>query len=184
MFRNKILMILVFALALGAIAGMANASPIPVSCVITSINQNGNYIGEPVLSNDAPGLYSYNYVFSPDGTYTIYGTLTNMDPKNDYTVFVSYALNGGSGWILVPANSKVDFSFTDPADSYNSVLGGLWWEVMDTTFSASADTSHVDLTQAAYVSHTVDEGPMSDLSILFTSGKFDFKNSPLYSFTD
>ncbi len=177
---NKFIILSISALAIIAFAGVASASGVNID----KIQANGNYVGNPVLLSGDSQFYGYNYTFVPDGTYTVFGTLTNdgysaplsMDVTVDSLLANDYqdmTVTAPASWGITKGTSQ--FSITLRAASFDDVYVYVNDDLVD--------TSGVDRVNSAdNMAHTVDQGPMSNLVAILLNGTFNFGNSPLYSF--
>ncbi len=180
---NLIFVVAISIVALVALAGMASAYSVNVD----RLQRNGYYVGTPTLISGGTEQYGYTYTFTPDGTYTLFGTATN-DGSTPLTVFVDLsdgmqsvdlkeltvpaAVNNQSGTTTFTLTAKTPWFFkywTTPADQDDHIT-------LDVLH-------HYDIVdQGDSVTHTVDQGPMSNLVAILLNGKFNFGNSTLYSF--
>lgn len=207
---NILLMVAIALIAFVAVAGVASAK---VTVTVNTIQANGNYIG---VQTQVPGeLYhwGYNYTFVPDGTYTVTGTMSN-----DQNTPVVVDLEAGTElkqeygeYFTVPAanddHGVISFSFTIPAAGFDDVVV-VWYSSAEGDHDM--DLSDVDKINAPEPTHTVNEGSMSDMVVIFnngllnsntsivymlnqsgddykalyTNGKMDFHGSPLYAFAE
>ena len=184
---------MIVSIVLSTVGGIAYAK---VTVTVDHVQRNGNYIGVPTL---IPGEYprcGYNYSFVPDGTYTVFGSITSDDANNSTPVWLlatKYRMNGGtklitlikSGWVTVPANGKSDFSLTwatknesDNALCYN-------YPALNTTHTVTVIPINLDpsifVDQPDQITHTLDQGPMSDGVAIFSNGKWNFTCLPIYT---
>ncbi len=198
---NHLLIAAIIPIALIVLVGTASAKPIPVTVTVDTIQTNGYYLGVPTLVSGETYQYGFVYTFVPDGSYTVLGTITNNDLDSAYDVTVDISNTGshalmGESIVTVPAastdsngnfkHSNAMYSITVTANSVNDIFVGYGsfsgnvelWE-------AAADTSGTSyINEGDTITHTVNEGPMSDMNIIFANGKFDFKGSPLYTFAE
>jgi hypothetical protein len=176
------------AIALIALAGTAYAIPSPVTVKIDKVQVNGVYQGVPTPESGGNGI-GYEYVLTPDGTYTVFGTMTNRgnDP-------VKVRIGGGTTYapediqyIDVPGSGTASFTLNFWAANNDDVHVG-YWVVIGEEDEHDLDWIMLDMSNTDFVNmpdnkvHTVDEGPMSDLFVVFANGAFDFGSSVLYSF--
>lgn len=205
---NRLIMAAVFAITLVAICNVASAAS---TVSVDKVQINGNYIGVPKVLNSEFPQVGYSYDFFPDGTYTIFGTITNGDAKNPTIVTaefgdVEHNAANVSATYNVPADGKVSFELTLAASSSDD-LGLITTENAVASYKA---LNSDDFVNAPESQHTIDYGPMSNMVVIYTNGKiesnsslmfglnqtssdlnayysngkFDFKNSPLYSFIE
>jgi hypothetical protein len=183
---NKILILAVSAIVLVALAGVASAE---VTFKVDQIQRNGHYIGTPTLLSGDFHKYGYTYTFVFDGKYTIsgYATNTNATPVDVWVDANSYSYGGPGHYQYVPFTipaagknpGRADFSvtITSPDNNFDSWAGqvGVAGHVVN-------DLSGIDIVDVEDTTqHTIDQGPMSDATAIFSNGKITYKGSPLYS---
>lgn len=144
----------------------AISTPTTPSVTVNTIQANGLYTGQPVVLNSYSETYGYNYTnLVSDGTYTVFGTITNKDTQSHDALIQAMSIGQPSSvMVTVPANSTVSFQITLAAPSANSI------SVVATSNgnTLSVDTSDVQYTNAPdAVDHTFSEGAMSDMVIVF-----------------
>lgn len=183
MVKVKIILILTIALvALTALSGMASAFTVNVD----HIQRNGYYTGTPVLLKDEIYHYGYNYTFNPDGTYTLFGTITNED-STPVTVIVQLSDGGAS----------TDLQLIEVPAATGSKSGSVALELTTKTpwffkyYTSAADQNdHITLNVLhAYdvtdepdtTIHTLNQGPMSDAVAIFSNGKITYNGQPAYT---
>jgi hypothetical protein len=168
-----------------AVAGVASAE---VTYTIDNIQANGDYIGTPKINSTNYPQCDYEYIFYPDGTYTIFGTITNDGDTSSelYVDFYSEAHWAEYGWdrqiFNLPANSKIDYTMTAKAESVDDLA--IWFFNNERSVDDNVvDLSGVDFSNVPDLKqHTIDQGPMSDLVVVLANGVFDFGSSITYSF--
>jgi hypothetical protein len=64
-------------------------------------------------------------------------------------------------------------------------MGTIWYDEDSSNDFVPYDLSGVDYVDAPdLIQHTIDQGPMSNMVISLSNGKFDYGNSTLYSFAE
>jgi hypothetical protein len=228
---NILLIMAILPIALVVLSGAASASGTAtvqsVTFTVDSIHANGHYIGVPALIPNTTEQYGYNYTFVFDGSYTIFGHATNSANTSIQASVDAYEYNHSGG---APLDWEWD-SFTIPAatNSPGEVYFSVSVKSLDMDFDSigyvgTVDHSHPYAGPHAFLfgvgdensiitnepdttTHTVAEGPMSNMSIVYTSeefnsnpgvqysinqsnsnmffnGKFNFNNSSLYAFAE
>lgn len=130
---NKLLMVMVFSVAVIALTGAASAAgiglptvtPMPgLTVTADTVQTNGHYIGVPKLISGETYTYGYNYTLVPDGTYTVTGTVKNNNDKDVIVEVIlfnktllgedSMAAASSIPWAIfnVSAKSKASYSIT------------------------------------------------------------------------
>lgn len=181
-------MISIFAIGLVLMAGAASAT---VTFKVDQVQTNGVYHGIPKQVYGEYYHYMYEYTLVPDGTYTVTGSVSNTGSNKTWVgVDVGFVYNtiGQAVWkdFFVPAASGgkpgvARFSLTWKANSSGEI------KVWVTNWDEGPIFKPYDLSGVAYVdapemSHTVDQGPMSNLVAVYANETFKFSNSSLYSF--
>jgi hypothetical protein len=200
---NRLAIMAVMAVSLVALCGAASADTAPdITVSIDHVQINGHYDGSMTLLNNVPGYYGYEYdMFVPDGTYTVFGTITNNEDEA-YDIWVGDTANR----YTLKKNSELDVQYTYAAATpYITVNGGLVGSKKTHSFTIPADCDVVNEDDTTV--HTWDQGPMSNMAVIFSngftnsempilfsanqsdinqvypsSGHFNFGNSSLYSF--
>ena len=215
---NRLLMVAIIAIALVALTGLASAKPVPVggplpglTVTADTVQTNGRYIGTPVLLQDEIYHWGYNYTLVPDGSYTVFGTITN---ELNYSMVVHIVIGGKSYFesdsvhdmgmppaisidVNVPAaGSKpatVGYSVTLPAgyvSSSNDISGEYFTNgnanLLSVTssgyrYNGPVDFSNVDYVDAPQQAHTLNYGPMSDMVVIFNNGVLKTNATVMYS---
>lgn len=177
--KNRLIIIAVLSIALVAACSVANAA---ITVRVDKVQVNGNYIGIPELLNSEYPQYGYSYEFTPDGTYTVFGTITNDDADNDVEVWVgagTKAMCEVSDTFTVPADGKKSFTFTFAAASEDDVTVGYEVGEEKTHFLDLSNVEFVD--EEDTTTHTIDYGPMSDTVAIYSNGVLTYSGSPQYS---
>ncbi len=175
---NRLIIIAALSIVLLAMAGAASAS---VTFKVDQIQRNGYYTGVPTLLSGGSEQFGYTYTFVPDGSYTVFGTVTN-DANADVHVGVGIQPLGDLdeySWLsfYVPANGKSSWTYklTAPNTQFQSIVG-VWlvsgWPL---------DFTGVDVVDGADTTiHTVDEGPMSNATAIFSNGHMTYDGAPIF----
>lgn len=170
---NKLLIVAMTAIALVAIAGMANAATVTAD----KVQINGAYISFPKTVISEFGIQGFEYTLVPDGTFTVIGTITNDDDTQ-----ASVRVSGGPSHlddhvVTVPASSSSSFSVTFPAASHAEVCA-FYWNVEGWTPIGLTGVEFVDMPDNT--EHTVNQGPMSDAVAIFTNGVMYYSGKPAF----
>jgi hypothetical protein len=209
----SIIAIVLIALAGSAYAlPIIGDNPLPgLTVTANTVQTNGNYIGIQTLINSKTyDIYGYNYTFVPDGSYTVTGTITNdLNTSQDVEILLINK-SAFSGEIFNPIVSYVNvsaagsnpgtasFSMTLPSGFVNSTsdIGGYYvveiggpGYILTVAIVRPIYSGIVDFSNANYINtpewiHTVNEGPMSNMTLNYSNGAFNFGNSPLYAFAE
>jgi hypothetical protein len=173
---NKFVMVAVLSLVLVAICGVASAATVKVD----KVQVNGNYVGVPTLLDNVPGYYGYTYTLVPDGTYTVFGTITNDDKINDTFVWIgagTKAFCEVADSFIIPAGGKKTFEFTFGAANDSDVTVGYSNGYSPIIYY---DLSGIDFVDAPQSPHTVDQGPMSNAVAIYANGKLTYSGQPQF----
>jgi hypothetical protein len=179
---QKLLIVAILAIAFIAMAGMANARPADISVKLDKIQVNGAYIGLPtLLSSEAP-IYGFQYTLVPDGTYTVFGTITNYENESiDVTVTGGMRPLSLGAWhgtttqvVHVPASGTAGFTLTFWAPSRDDIRV----DCIGYGRISTAGVEFVDMPDNT--EHTVNQGPMSDAVAIFTNGVMNYNGKPAF----
>ena len=181
--NRKILITVILTVALVAVAAAAASAltvPDKVTVKADYVITDGHYVGTTVLMPGEIYHYGYNYTeFVPDGAYSVTGTIKN-DGDDPVSVYVVVGQVGpvADGTYLVPAHGQVGFNLYMPAPYMGKPQGfpydptkiiGFWDTAND---GGPIDWSSRDYKNADdTMSHTIDEGPMSNAVAIYQNGK-------------
>jgi hypothetical protein len=160
-----------------------------------------------LLSGDTK-QYGYSYDFSPDGNFTVFGTITNADNASDYDVAVWFYGSMADGTVFLASHTTVNvpaatdmfyavgsdgkgrqYGWTRPGtatfsltvQSFSDRLWVYWGRQNEDEKLRNIDISGIEIVdQDDLTGHTVDQGPMSDTVALYSNGKYNFGNWSLY----
>jgi len=173
---NKLLTVAIIAVAFIAMAGAANAK-FAADVKIDKVQVNGEYRGIPTLLSSEGPIYGFEYTLVPDGTYTVFGTITNLMDK-PLTVTVGGGTDSrmtASKTIAVPAYGTASFTLT------------FWAGPREDIVIRTSEKKEVDLRGVEFVNmpdntvHTINMGPMSDAVAIFTNGVLNYNGQPAFS---
>ncbi len=174
---NRLIIIAALSIALLAMAGVASAA---ITVTVNTVQSNGYYLGYPTLISSESSIFGYNYTFIPDGTYTVWGTVAN-DGAAPVSVWVGAGTKANSetsGMYDVPASGSSSFSYTFRAASESDVTVGYQYGIYGVMF---VPLDHADWVNAAdAMTHTVDQGPMSNATAIFSNGHMTYDGAPIF----
>lgn len=187
MARSFRIILIALIVAFIAMAGTANALR-NVSVSIDKVQANGHYLGVPTIMRANYTAYGYIYTFFvPDGTYTVFGTITSH-----LSTPVQVRVGGGANGSLidvkvidVPAKAAgedyvcVGYTLDFFAGPKENVSTGYWVIVgVD-----NGNWTIIDLDSGDFVNatddkpHTFDQGPMSDATAVYVNNALNYNGT-------